>query len=117
MIMATASISGKAMTRMPMNIDQNHAHSKLRPQCWKSAVTVNPPRHGEGDHEAKRNGGGGPRWMRGRGGGGAHGGCGGEVGPLHHPSDGPPPRFGEDFKERGHSAASLNWTPRTSSSE
>src|SRR5438034_9184205 len=47
MIIATASISGKAMTRMPMNIDQNHAHSKLRPQCWKSAVTAAPPRHGE----------------------------------------------------------------------
>src|SRR5438874_10609212 len=38
------------------------------PQCWKSAVTANPPRHGEGDHEAKRNGGRGPRWKRRRGG-------------------------------------------------
>src|SRR5437867_9934306 len=57
MIIATASISGKAMTRMPMNIDQNHAHSKLRPQCWKSAVTAAPPRHGE--VAGRRPGGGG----------------------------------------------------------
>ena len=48
---------------------------------------------------------------------GAHGVCGEEVGPLHHPPDGPPPRSGEDLRTPPHSAASLNWTPRTSSSE
>ncbi len=30
---------------------------------------------------------------------GAHGGSGGEVGPLHHSSHGPPPRAGEDLRE------------------
>ena len=48
---------------------------------------------------------------------GAHGGSGGEVGPLHRTSCGSPPRPGEDLKKPPHSAASLNWTPRTSSSE
>jgi len=49
---------------------------------------------------------------------GAHGPSGGEVGPLHHPTGGPPPRAGEDFKKSCHSAASsVSARPWTISSE
>src|SRR5947208_15155390 len=44
MIIATASISGSAMTRMPMMVAVNHAHSKAMPQCWKRAdISSAPP--------------------------------------------------------------------------
>ncbi|EZP56147.1 acetyl-CoA carboxylase biotin carboxylase subunit [Sphingomonas sp. RIT328] len=49
-------------------------------------VRYNPPRHGEGDRPAQPGGGGGF----------PHGTTYAEP-PLHHPSDGPPPRHGEDL--------------------
>ena len=54
-------------------------------------ATVNPPWHGEGNHDVQRHAGGGPAL--------GEDGAGGKAGPLHHdaPHRGPPPRAGEDF--------------------
>ena len=51
-----------------------------------ASATVDPPRHGEGDRDAKRRGGGGSRLGAARG-----------AIPLHPASHGPPPRAGEDL--------------------
>ncbi len=48
---------------------------------------LNPPRNGEGDRDAKRRGGGGPR---------SDARSGGEAGPLRQACGLPPPRAGED---------------------
>jgi len=52
----------------------------------QNGTILNPPRHGEGDRDAKRRGGGGAPWTKRVG-----------LGPLHQPAAGPPPHSGEDL--------------------
>src|SRR5690606_7630624 len=43
MIIATPSISGSAISRMPQIVATNHAHSWFMPIDWKNAVTESAP--------------------------------------------------------------------------